>query len=154
MQAFNSVPTPTETGKVVEWHRSSVAQSYCCELKFGYVHVHDIVSRILKSTISLTAFLLGHDSYFCQHCLFFCAVKKMRYTVRGRLFSSTIFCLTVMYSSHPPTTYFFFLCSVLAVVLPSLLSTMTTVLPLGHHLPFIQHFFSFPFAHSFAQAAA
>lgn len=53
--------------------------------------------------------------------------------------------LSLCHVFQPPSRNIFlafFLCSVLAVVLPSLLSATTTMHPLGRHLPLIQHFLS------------
>lgn len=159
MQAFNPGPAPTENGVVDEWQTLTGVQL----LLWTQVWLcpWHTVSRRLKSTVSLTAFLPRPDSYFSQHCLFIYFFPVLQnwdilYKADYVFFftGSTIFCLSVMYSSHHNIFLVFFLCLVLAVVLPSLLSTMTTLLPVGQHLPFIQHFFSFPFAHPLAHAAA
>lgn len=160
MQAFNSGPAPTETGKVEEWH--ILALSYRCEHKYGYVHD----THSLKKTKEYHVF----DSFSTQPrqlltvsaVFFFCTVKMWDILYDAAYFlyffftCSTIF-LSLCHVFQPPSDNIFlvfFLCLVLAVVLPSPLSTMTTMLPPGLRLPFIQHFLLFLFAHSLAHAAA
>lgn len=159
MQTFSSSPAPTDTNKIVHWHSCSLALSCCCEHKIVYVHIHDTQSQ--EDTDSKR--YSGFDSFSAEAWQLLQAAlsfsKNVKQTVQGRLFSFhwLHYFLSLFNVFRPPSNYLFlvfFLCLVWAVVLPSLLSTMTTMLPLGHHLPFILRFFLFPSEHSLGHAAA
>lgn len=83
--------------------------SYCCEHKWRYVHVCGTVSRILKSTMSMTASLAKPDSYVRRCCIiFFLACKNVRHTVRDLLYIYIYICLFFFYQLN----YFLSLCHV------------------------------------------
>lgn len=106
-------------------HRRLLANSYCCEHKFGYVRIHDTVWRrqcLWQLVSSLQPFFL----------LLSC--KTARHTVQAWLYSVFLSCIPASLQQHIS-------CLPLPLLsFSSLLSAMTTMLPLGHHLPFIQHF--------------
>lgn len=112
------------------------------------------VSRRLKSTLSLTAFLPRLHSYSGPHCLLFCPVKMGDELHQAEYFLShwLDYFLSVCHVSQPPShsRFLVFFCWVSNVVLPSL----TTTCPLyaichSFHISFYSHF-----AHSLAHAAA
>lgn len=155
MQAFHTSLPPHKLVRL----QSDTAAKWCTVTAALQVwvcpHSCHTVSRILRSTMSLTALLPRLDSFTV--CLFSpVSCRNVRHTVQDRLFScftcSLIF-VSALYSSSIFYITVFFL--YLAALHPFLLSAMTAVsFFLGHRLYFIQHFLSFPFAHLLAQAAA
>lgn len=118
MQVFSRGPAPTGTQTFTGKQLLLWAQVWVCPNPW----------HSLKKTVSLTARLQSAAFFLLLSC------KTARHTVQAWLYSVFLSCIPASLQQH-----------ISRLPLPllsfsSLLSAMTTMLPLGHHLPFIQHF--------------
>lgn len=138
MQTFNSVPAPTLTTKMLEWHKAQCIVT--AEHKFGVcLRPWHTVTRILKRTMSVTATLQRLCSFCSQHCLFFCPVKMWDILYEADYF----FPLAELFSVSLPCTP----TCLLSFLLFAVQFSTTTMHPRGHQ--FAIH--SVLFFHSFTQ---